>query len=94
MACNIIHLGENSTAFICGHKDHECNTKGPLYFEFNDGEFNTLNYFCKKENINPNFCEKDKLEILYERGYIMTSQSCSCSICNEPLINYMYVFTL
>lgn len=81
MACKIIHLDKDSTAFICGHYDHECNDKGPLVYGFSDGFEGTLEEICRIENINPNFCEKDKLEILYERGFNITMVSCSCSIC-------------
>jgi len=28
MSCKLISLGKNSTAFICGHKDHECDDSG------------------------------------------------------------------
>lgn len=39
MSCEIIKLDKDSTAIICGHKDHICNDDGPGMIQLNTGEW-------------------------------------------------------
>lgn len=73
--CNIIHTGENTTAFICGQpKDHQCDEKATVY-QTESGERFIFN----------NDVEAQKW---YDTNYkITTMSSVACSICDSAAID-------
>ena len=88
--CKFIDLGD-ATAIICGGKptDHECDDKETVY-EFSDGFQGTLFDKARKEKMNLNMCDDDKLYFLRERGISIRSASVACSICGRAEIDNMH----
>ena len=89
--CNFIQIGESS-AIICGGepRDHECDSNGPIQYEFSDGFVGTLFEKAKKEKLNLNMCDDDKKHFLYEKGITIRSGSVTCSVCERAEINNAY----
>lgn len=86
--CRQFKVG-NMTGFMCGGEptDHECNDKGDVIYGFTDGFDGTLFEKTKKEKLNLNMCNDDKLHFLREKDIYISSASVSCSICGRAAID-------
>lgn len=88
--CKHIQIG--STSIIsCGGEpaDHICNDKTSVYV-FSDGFQGTLFEKAKKEKLNLNMCDDDKIFFLREKEIYITSGSVACSICGRAEIDNAY----
>lgn len=86
MQDGLIRIG-NTSVFIDGCNDHECNSKGHLVYELSDGFYGNIIEICFVYKINPNYCDKDIFDILFERDIHVTMCSVTCSICKQSAIN-------
>lgn len=78
-------------AIICGGEpiDHKCNEDN-LVYEFSDGFRGSLFDKAKKEKLNLNMCDEDKLHFIHARGIEIVSASVACSICGRAAIDNAY----
>ena len=88
--CRHIQIG-NTTAILCGGKptDHKCNEDNVVY-DFSDGFRGTLFDKARKEKLNLNMCDADKLHFIRERGIEIRGASVACSICGRAAIDNAY----
>jgi hypothetical protein len=89
--CRHIKIGD-ATAILCGGEptDHECNDKGPVMYTFSDGDSCSLFDKARKERMNLNMCDADKLHFIREKGIDIRGGSVSCSICKRLASADMY----
>lgn len=83
MGCKFINIGDGSSAIICGHKDHVCDEKGPIVYDFG-GDLMTLHDKLKEIKAGPMIlqsCDNDKINYLIEHDIPINGSSVSCSIC-------------
>jgi hypothetical protein len=85
--CRVLQLGK-TTAIICGGEptDHKCDAKKTVY-EFSDGFRGTLFDKARKEKLNLDMCDDDKMYFLLERGIDLRAGSVACSICGRAAID-------
>jgi hypothetical protein len=69
MSCKVIKIGD-STAIICGRKDHACNDDGPIIYELKDGtrltrddpEFDNKMPFIISGSVSCSICGRLEIE--------------------------------
>ncbi len=90
MSCKSIDLEEGSAGIMCFTEpaDHVCNEKDTIYF-FSDGDNMTLFAKAKKEKINLQMCDEDKLYFLSEKQIEHHGASAACSICGRTVMDSM-----
>ena len=88
--CVPVKTGD-ATAIICGSKiaNHERDDKNTVY-SFFDGYYGDLKIKAVKEGINPNFCDKDILDVLHEKGIQLQGVSVACSKCGRAAMDEMW----